>query len=112
MSRQKKQYIEYEDGTRVELGPDDAPELTEADFAGAKPLNELAKDQDWARKLLAAAKKRQIEMRPIGRPKQAVTKQKVMLRLDPDVIEAFKADGPGWQTRMNAALRAAAFKDE
>jgi uncharacterized protein (DUF4415 family) len=28
--------------------------------------------------------------------------------LDPDVIEHFKAEGKGWQTRVNAALRKAA----
>ena len=27
------------------------------------------------------------------------------MRLDADVIEWFKAQGPGWQTRMNAVLR-------
>ncbi|MGY0613177.1 MULTISPECIES: BrnA antitoxin family protein [unclassified Luteimonas] len=27
------------------------------------------------------------------------------IRFDKDVLEAFKADGPGWQSRMNAALR-------
>ncbi|MEL6915906.1 MAG: BrnA antitoxin family protein [Pseudomonadota bacterium] len=43
-----------------------------------------------------------------GRPKAPVTKVSTTLRLDPDVIEAFKADGPGWQSRMNAALRKAA----
>ncbi|AIT08208.1 hypothetical protein MC45_12425 [Sphingomonas taxi] len=35
-------------------------------------------------------------------------KQQVTLRLDPDVVERFRADGPGWQGRMNAALRRAA----
>ena len=35
-------------------------------------------------------------------------KRQVTLRLDPDVIERFRADGPGWQGRMNAALRKAA----
>jgi uncharacterized protein (DUF4415 family) len=44
-----------------------------------------------------------------GRPPQrAVAKQQVTLRLDPDVIDRFRADGPGWQGRMNAALRKAA----
>ena len=43
-----------------------------------------------------------------GRPKADVTKVATTLRLDPDVIAAFKADGPGWQSRMNAALRKAA----
>lgn len=32
-------------------------------------------------------------------------KKQITLRLDPDVIEFFKAGGPGYQTRMNAVLR-------
>ncbi|MEH3147429.1 MAG: BrnA antitoxin family protein [Methylobacterium frigidaeris] len=32
------------------------------------------------------------------------------LRLDPDVVEAFKATGPGWQTRINEVLADAARK--
>ena len=35
-------------------------------------------------------------------------KEAVSLRLDQDVLEAFQADGPGWQDRINAALRKAA----
>lgn len=35
-------------------------------------------------------------------------KRQVTLRLDPDVIERFRAGGPGWQGRMNEALRKAA----
>jgi uncharacterized protein (DUF4415 family) len=31
----------------------------------------------------------------------------VSLRLDRDVIEKFKATGPGWQSRINEALRRA-----
>ena len=42
-----------------------------------------------------------------GRPKAAVTKVSTTLRLDPEVLAAFKADGPGWQSRINAALRRA-----
>ena len=40
-----------------------------------------------------------------GRPKAAVNKISTTIRLDPDVLAAFKADGPGWQTRINQALR-------
>lgn len=43
-----------------------------------------------------------------GRPKSAAPKESTTLRLDPDVLEHFKASGPGWQTRINAALRKAA----
>ncbi len=32
-------------------------------------------------------------------------KKQITLRLDPDIIEFFKAQGPGYQTRMNAVLR-------
>ncbi len=34
-------------------------------------------------------------------------REMVSLRIDRDVLEAFQADGPGWQDRMNAALREA-----
>lgn len=40
-------------------------------------------------------------------PQLAPTKQQVTLRLDPDVLAKFRATGPGWQTRVNEALRAA-----
>ena len=43
-----------------------------------------------------------------GRPKLAQTKRHVSLRLDQDVIDRFKAGGPGWQARVNQALRTAA----
>jgi uncharacterized protein (DUF4415 family) len=33
------------------------------------------------------------------------TKEQVAIRIDPEVLAAFRADGPGWQTRMNAALK-------
>jgi uncharacterized protein (DUF4415 family) len=38
------------------------------------------------------------------------TKETVSLKIDSDVLEYFQADGPGWQDRINAALRAAAGK--
>jgi uncharacterized protein (DUF4415 family) len=37
-------------------------------------------------------------------------KETVTLRLDQDVLEYFQAEGPGWQERINAALRKAAGK--
>ena len=42
------------------------------------------------------------------RPAIPNAKETVSLRIDQDVLEAFQADGPGWQERINAALRAAA----
>ncbi|WP_207458153.1 BrnA antitoxin family protein [Azospirillum sp. SYSU D00513] len=45
---------------------------------------------------------------PRGRPRLENPKQQVTLRLDAEVVERFKADGPGWQTRINDALRKSA----
>jgi hypothetical protein len=42
--------------------------------------------------------------RPVGRPPSG--KKTVTLRLDPDVIAKFKATGPGWQAKINDALKA------
>jgi uncharacterized protein (DUF4415 family) len=43
-----------------------------------------------------------------GRPPLAAPKQAVKLRLDPEVLAYFRERGPGWQTRINEALRRAA----
>lgn len=40
-----------------------------------------------------------------GRPPLDSPKKLVSLRLDQDVIDGFRAGGPGWQSRINAALR-------
>lgn len=40
-----------------------------------------------------------------GRPAGSGNKEQVAIRLDKDVLAAFRASGAGWQTRMNAALR-------
>lgn len=74
------------------------PEWTAEDFARAQPIS------SWPE--LAAAMQRARAGRPSGSTK-AATKVQVALRIDPDVLAAFKAGGPGWQSRMNAALRAA-----
>jgi uncharacterized protein (DUF4415 family) len=75
------------------------PEWTPADIASAKPGRDV-----FSKEFLAnAATHRK------GRgPQKAPTKKIVTIRLDADVIQAFKADGPGWQGRMNDALRAKA----
>lgn len=39
-----------------------------------------------------------------GRPKGS-DKESTTIRFDRDILAAFRAGGPGWQTRMNAALR-------
>jgi uncharacterized protein (DUF4415 family) len=43
-----------------------------------------------------------------GRPKSATPKKATNLRLDPDVLDHYRATGAGWQSRINQALRKAA----
>jgi uncharacterized protein (DUF4415 family) len=43
-------------------------------------------------------------------PSPPGVKELVSLRIDRDVLDFFQADGPGWQERINAALRKAAGK--
>ncbi len=43
---------------------------------------------------------------PRGRgPQKAPTKRLVSPRLDPDIVECFRATGLGWQSRINDTLR-------
>ena len=72
----------------------DNPEWTAEDFAQARPFKEAMPE------LYAAWKRKRGAQR-------APTKRLISLRLDQDVIERFRATGPGWQARMNEALRAA-----
>jgi uncharacterized protein (DUF4415 family) len=45
---------------------------------------------------------------PAAKPALPGVKETVSLRIDRDVLDHFQADGPGWQDRINAALRKAA----
>ena len=57
----------------------DTVELTDAEMARLRPLRGRP---------------------PLARPKAALT-----MRVDADVLDALKASGPGWQTRINDLLR-------
>ena len=70
------------------IDPDDAPELDDEWFDRA----ELRIGDTVIRR---------------GRPPGA-TKTQIALRIDNEVLAAFRAGGPGWQSRMNEALRKAA----
>ncbi|HVA14038.1 MAG TPA: BrnA antitoxin family protein [Stellaceae bacterium] len=68
------------------IDPDDAPHLDREWFA----RGEIREGDRLIRR---------------GRPKSAAPKEAVSLRLDPDVLQHFRATGPGWQSRINTALR-------
>jgi uncharacterized protein (DUF4415 family) len=73
----------------------DSPEWTEADFARARPASEALPHivDAWRRSR--------------GRPKSDTPKTQVTLRLSQEVLEHFKAGGPGWQTRIDETLKKA-----
>ena len=47
---------------------------------------------------------------PAAAPSIPGAKEMVSLRIDRDVLDFFQGEGPGWQDRINAALRKAAGK--
>lgn len=81
-----------------ELTDDDNPEWTDADFARARPASEVLPE-------LFGTKTAQMMLKPRGRPRSEVVKERITIRFDADVLEAFRATGKGWQTRMNDAMR-------
>lgn len=84
--------------SNAELIDKENPEWTEEDFQHARPAAEALPDLFGPQVAAEMLKSR-------GRPKAAVTKTHVNIRLDADILEAFKATGSGWQTRINSALR-------
>lgn len=74
------------------------PEWSAQDFAKAKPAADVLAG------LFGNAQAKEMLKPKRGRPKSAVTKEHVNVRFDPEVLERFRASGPGWQSRMNAAL--------
>lgn len=80
------------------VDPDDAPELTDEFFAKATPM---IADRPASREEYTIAVREAVRRgRPPGSSKVSST-----IRFDGDVLAAFRAGGPGWQTRINAALR-------
>jgi len=67
----------------VRVSDDEAPDLSAA---------------EWAEKFKAAKVRR-------GRRPSAAPKVSTTIRLDPEIVAAFRDDGPGWQSRINAALQ-------
>ena len=74
-----------------ELIDSDNPEWTEEMFAQAKRISDLPTS---------------LQSKLGGRgPQKAPPKVSTTIRLSPDVVQAFRAGGDGWQTRIDAALK-------
>ncbi len=83
--------------TKADWDAVDSPPLTKAQLAQAKPFADVFPE-------LAEKMRKSLGGRPpLVRPKRAVS-----IRLDQDVIDKFKASGPGWQSRINEVLKRAA----
>jgi uncharacterized protein (DUF4415 family) len=75
------------------IGPDgEVRELTKADIARMRPAAEVVPQvvEAWRRTR--------------GRPPKEITKRQVTLRLSPEVLAYFRAQGSGWQTRIDEVL--------
>ena len=60
----------------------------------------------------AEAAFKKVTTKPVEAPPKKTAapgvREQVTLRIDQDVLEHYQASGPGWQDRINAALRKAA----
>ncbi|MEW6769449.1 MAG: BrnA antitoxin family protein [Pseudomonadota bacterium] len=88
MSRKKDKPVVFDD---------DNPEWTAEDFARATHFPKGTTLGEAVAHM----------MRQRGRPKLDKPKEAIKLRLDADVLEAYRKTGDGWQTRINADLRKA-----
>ncbi len=87
----KKRFIRNTEAEEREIAihaREDDTELTDAELAQFTPIKNFPKQ---------AAR--------VGRPPKNNPKQATTIRLDADIIAAFKEGGKGWQTRINDALR-------
>jgi uncharacterized protein (DUF4415 family) len=78
-----------------ELPDDDVPELGDEFFDRARPAREVMPAD-----FMAAVRNKG------GRPRSDNPKVAVSIRLDREVVEHFRATGDGWQSRINATLKA------
>lgn len=79
------------------VDPDDAPELTDDFF----------KNGTWriGDKIVTRQEAQEAVAKKMGRPPIESPKKAINIRLGADILDAFKATGKGWQTRIDSALR-------
>ncbi len=100
MKSQKLPTLEDVDKGKVSLDEyeaahgEDIPEWTDKDFARARRMREVFPE------IVDAFDRLRGQRGPQKKP----TKERVGLRLDHEVVEHFRATGPGWQSRINEVL--------
>jgi uncharacterized protein (DUF4415 family) len=95
MAKRQKTFKPGQGFSRKDWDDVDSPELSDDQIAKARPFAQALPG-------FAATIRR-------GRgPNKAPTKKLVSLRLSPDVLDHFRAKGPGWQSKIDDALRKAA----
>ncbi len=94
-AKRKPEHISQEDWDSV-----DVPEFTNEELTRMRPASEVLPE------VVAAYKTGTLKRRRGERgPQKAPTKCLLSIRFSRDVIEYFRATGPGWQTRMDEALK-------
>jgi len=80
--------------SKPKLDPvDDNPEWTEEDFKRAVPFSGLPEPL-----------RNTLSSRARG-PQKAPVKERISIRLSPEVVVSFRATGADWQIRLDAALK-------
>jgi uncharacterized protein (DUF4415 family) len=103
MSRSDRRFrdLRPEEEARIQQGiaeDPDNPELTTKELASMRPFREVFPE-------MTANMEEAVASRDAGADAGKIA---VTLRLDPDVVEAFKASGDDWRNRMATELRKAA----
>ena len=78
---------------------EDNPEWTAEDIAKARPASEVLRAH------IGEKATQELLRRGKGRPPKDSRKVNQTIRIDPDVLEAYRQAGKGWQTRINQVLR-------
>ncbi len=97
MQKRQEYRVEITDEEEAEIqagiaqDPDN-PELTAEELASLRPAAEVLPPALYAALIRSSDERREAA--------------DATVRLDPDVLAHFRATGPGWQARVNAALRA------
>ena len=90
--KKENMYLTTKSGKKILLHSDEEDAIINAGIAADPDTYELSPEEFK-------------QLRPVGRPKAEVTKERITIRLSAEVLEHFRAQGKGWQTRVDEALK-------